>query len=92
MGIAGLTRSMGRKGNSGDNAACEGFFGRMKTEMFYGRKWENASQVEHAIAAYIDFYNNARIKTVLGGRTIREYREDNEAQSSKKLSEAPFGL
>nr|WP_306467914.1 IS3 family transposase [Gardnerella vaginalis] len=31
----GITRSMSRKGNSGDNAACEGFFGRMKTEMYY---------------------------------------------------------
>ncbi|QIM19662.1 transposase family protein [Leucobacter coleopterorum] len=39
MNSAGLTRSMGRKGKSGDNAACEGFFGRMKTEMFYGRVW-----------------------------------------------------
>lgn len=26
----GITRSMSRKGNSGDNAACEGFFRRMK--------------------------------------------------------------
>ncbi|WP_366936618.1 DDE-type integrase/transposase/recombinase [uncultured Slackia sp.] len=26
-----MRRSMSRKGNSGDNAACEGFFGRMKT-------------------------------------------------------------
>lgn len=32
----GITRSMSRKGNSGDNAAYEGFFGRMKTEMYYG--------------------------------------------------------
>lgn len=30
-----ITRSMSRKANSGDNAACEGFFGRMKTEMYY---------------------------------------------------------
>ena len=36
--VAGVKRSMGRKGNSGDNAAYKGFFGRMKTEMFYGRK------------------------------------------------------
>lgn len=31
------------KGCSPDNAACEGFFGRMKHEMFYGRKWEGVS-------------------------------------------------
>lgn len=91
VGVAGITRSMSRKGNSGDNAACEGFFGRMKTEMFYGRKWENASQIECAIASYIEFYNNVRIKTSLGGMSIREYRERIELDSSKKASEAPFG-
>lgn len=50
MNSAGLTRSMGRKGKSGDNAACEGFFGRMKTEVFHGRIWQNAAEVEGAIA------------------------------------------
>lgn len=34
---AGLTRSMSRKGCSPDNAACEGFFGHLKNEMFYNR-------------------------------------------------------
>ena len=71
---ATLTRSMGRKGKSGDNAACEGFFGRMKTDMFYDRHWANAQEIESAIETYLDFYSNARIKTVLGGLTIREHR------------------
>ena len=39
MEEAGLTRSMSKKGCSPDNAACEGFFGRLKNEMFYGRSW-----------------------------------------------------
>ena len=39
MDKAGLTRSMSKKGCSPDNAACEGFFGRLKNEMFYGRSW-----------------------------------------------------
>ncbi|TCR71382.1 integrase-like protein [Rhizobium sp. BK376] len=34
---ANLTRSMSRKRCSPDNAACEGFFGRLKTELFYPR-------------------------------------------------------
>ena len=37
MKKAGLTRSMSKKGCSPDNAACEGFFGRLKNELFYGR-------------------------------------------------------
>jgi transposase InsO family protein len=28
---------MSRKACSPDNAACEGFFGRLKTELFYAR-------------------------------------------------------
>jgi len=34
MRDARLIRSMSRKGCSPDNAACEGFFGRLKTELF----------------------------------------------------------
>ena len=34
---AKLVRSMSRKGCSPDNAACEGFFGRLKIEMFFER-------------------------------------------------------
>jgi transposase InsO family protein len=30
---------MSRKGCSPDNAACEGFFGRLKMELFYYRDW-----------------------------------------------------
>lgn len=81
----GITRSMSRKGNSGDNAACEGFFGRMKTEMYYGIKWRKASDLESAIDAYIDFYNNGRITSKLGGMTIAEHR-DTLTKVSKKAS------
>ena len=31
---------MSRKGCSPDNAACEGFFGRLKTELFYPSQWQ----------------------------------------------------
>jgi transposase InsO family protein len=30
---------MSKKGCTPDNAACEVVFGRLKTEMFYNRKW-----------------------------------------------------
>ncbi len=34
-----LTTTMSCKGCSPDHAACEVFFSRLKTEMYYGRKW-----------------------------------------------------
>ena len=74
---AGLTRSMSKKGCSPDNAACEGFFGRLKNEMFYGRSWRDVS-VEEFISrldGYIRWYNNDRIKESLGWMSPVEYRK-----------------
>jgi transposase InsO family protein len=34
---------MSRKGCSPDNAACEGFFDRLRAELFYPRDWGAAS-------------------------------------------------
>jgi hypothetical protein len=32
-----------KKGCTPDNAACEDFFGRLKTEMFYNRNWRHTT-------------------------------------------------
>jgi putative transposase len=65
---AGVTRSMSRKGCSPDNSRMEGFFGTMKTEMFYGRDWASVTLGELAarIDAYIERHNTKRIKHSLG--------------------------
>lgn len=73
----GLTRSMSAKGCSPDNAACEGFFGRLKNEFFYGHDWSDYS-LEDFISAlddYIVWYNNVRIKESLGFLSPLEYRQ-----------------
>lgn len=77
MNEAGLTRSMSKKGCSPDNSACEGFFGRLKNEMFYGRSWRDVS-IEEFISrldGYIRWYNNDRIKESLGWMSPVEYRQ-----------------
>ena len=63
MDEAGLTRSMSKKGCSPDNSACEGFFGRMKNEMFYGEKWDKFSVEEFIsiINQYMQWYRDKRI-------------------------------
>lgn len=76
METAGLVRSMSKKGCSPDNSACEGFFGRLKNEMFYGRSWKDIS-VESFIEAvneYIRWYNEVRIKESLGWMSPLQYR------------------
>lgn len=74
---ASLIRSMSRKACSPDNAACEGFFGRLKTEMFYPRDWRSATiaQFIEELDAYIRWYNEKRIKISLGYLSPIEYRE-----------------
>lgn len=42
----GLTRSMFKKGCAEDNTVCEGFFGKLKNEMFYNGNWSEISLVE----------------------------------------------
>ena len=71
-----LIRSMSKKGCSPDNSACEGFFGRLKNEMFYGKSWTNTSIDEFIdiLDDYIRWYGEKRIKTSLGMSPI-DYRK-----------------
>jgi len=75
---AQLVRSMSRKACSPDNAACEGFFGRLKNELFYSRDWLSTTIEEFvaALDAYIRWYNEARIKISLGSRSPVEHRRE----------------
>lgn len=76
MGRAGLVRSMSKKGCSPDNSACEGFFGRMKNEMFYGRSWQGVTLEEfiQQVNEYMIWYRDTRIKVSLGGMSPAEFR------------------
>ena len=69
-----ITQSMSRKGNCLDNSVIENFFGRMKSEMFYGLKYESIEELKEAIHNYIYYYNNFRIKVKLKGLSPVEYR------------------
>ena len=76
MDRAALTRSMSKKGCSPDNSACEGFFGRLKNEMFYTRNWNHISieSFINELDKYMHWYNEERIKMSLGGMSPLEYR------------------
>ena len=76
MNDNGLTRSMSKKGCSPDNSACEGFFGHLKVEMFYGYNWDDYSIDEfiQEIDDYMHWYREERIKSTLGGLSPLDYR------------------
>ena len=71
-----LPGAASRKACSPDNAACEGFFGRLKNELFYPRDWKGTTieQFIEAVDDYIRWYNEKRIKISLGSLSPIEYR------------------
>ena len=71
MDSRGLTRSMSKKGCSPDNSACEGFFGRIKNEVFYGRDWKGwtLDDFMYFIDRYLYWFRNERIKTSLNNKS-----------------------
>lgn len=69
----GITRSMSRKGHTPDNAAMEGFFGRLKNEFFYGRDWAGVSFERFAseLDAWMRAYSETRVKMFReGGKLV----------------------
>lgn len=58
----GVTQSMSRKGNCYDNSVMENFFGHLKSELLYLQEFESIDHFKDELIAYIDYYNNRRIK------------------------------
>lgn len=56
-----MRQSMSSKGNCYDNAACESFFGSMKTELILSTKLQTKKEAERFIVHYIGFYNTKRL-------------------------------
>ena len=65
------------KGCSPDNAAAEGFFGRMKTEAVHPEKWEEhtRNEVLALVDEYIRWHDRERIKQSLGWMSPVQYRQ-----------------
>ncbi|MBW9212738.1 IS3 family transposase [Trueperella sp. zg.1013] len=70
----GIIQSMSGKGNCLDNSVMENFFGLLKAEMFYKHEFKSTEHLISKIEAYIDYYNNRRIKCKLKGLSPVQYR------------------
>lgn len=70
----GIVQSMSRKGNCLDNAIIENFFGILKSELFYLKKYKSIEQLKKEINQYINYYNNDRIKSNLNKMSPIKYR------------------
>jgi putative transposase len=70
----GVIQSMSRKGNCLDNSVMENFFGLLKSELLYLKKFISFEQFREELEDYIDYYNNRRIKCKLKGLSPVQYR------------------
>jgi len=62
----GMTQSMSRVAHCIDNGPMEGFWGILKREMYYGRRFTSQRELINSIEAYIHYYNHKRVQRNLG--------------------------
>ena len=70
----GAIQSMSRVSRCIDNGPMEGFWGIIKSEMYYLQKFNTYEELKVAIDEYINFYNTKRLQKNLKGLTPIEYR------------------
>ncbi|WP_420846151.1 IS3 family transposase [Neobacillus notoginsengisoli] len=71
---AEMTQSMSRVGRCIDNGPMESFWGTLKSEKYYLKKYETFEELSMAIDEYIHFYNHNRYQKRLNGLSPMEYR------------------
>ncbi len=71
---AEMIHSMSRIGRCIDNGPMESFWGTLKCEKYYLRKYETFEMLYQAIDEYIQFYNNERYQEKLNGLSPLEFR------------------
>jgi putative transposase len=70
----GIRQSMSRRGNCYDNSVMENFFGILKSEFYYHKRFSSIEQFTTELSEYIDYYNNRRIKVKLKGLSPVQFR------------------
>ena len=76
--------SMSGKGDCWDNAAMESFFGSMKTEWVYGKKYATREIAKQDLFKYIEvFYNHKRRHDSLGGVSPAAFEKRYEADQDQ---------
>jgi len=68
----GMTQSMSRVAKCIDNGPMEGFWGILKRERYYGRRFNDRESLVKMIEQYIEYYNNKRLQRRLGILTPME--------------------
>lgn len=70
---AEMTQSMSRVGKCIDNGPMEGFWGMIKREKYYGKKFMSRAELVTMIDDYMDYYNTGRYQRKLQVLTPMEF-------------------
>ena len=72
---AGMQQSMSRVGKCIDNGPMEGFWGILKRERYYGKRFTDRESLVSMIETYIEYYNHKRLQRNLGVLTPMQKHE-----------------
>ena len=73
---AGMTQSMSRVAKCIDNGPMEGFWGILKRERYYGKRFTDRATLVKMIEDYIEHYNTRRLQRNLG--ILTPYEKHNQ--------------
>ncbi len=80
-GKAGISRSMGSRGDCFDNAVAETFFATLKKELIHRRSWPEREELRREVFDYIEiFYNATRRHSTLGMLSPAAYEKINSLE------------
>lgn len=74
-----MTHSMSRVGKCIDNGPIEGFWGILKREMYYNKKYFDREKLIEDIEGYIEYYNNKRVQRKLNRMSPANYSKKFKA-------------
>lgn len=86
---AGMTQSMSRVGRCLDNAPMEGFWGILKTEIYYGFHYNTKEEIIQAITEWIYYYTYERYQRRFDVKTPYEVRSEALASETPKQYKIP---
>lgn len=70
-----MVQSMSRVGCCLDNGPMEGFWGILKSEMYYLNKFNDYKSLKKTIEKYTDYYNTKRYQKRLNCMAPMKYRK-----------------